>query len=100
MHTRHMCTYDTVLVKSPTLRHFILHKTVKQSKQIGEKKLSRNQTWHSLYLPFTENENIRIFNISVEAGQHAGNQKQDFYNTFICTKKCTNTDTHTRPKTD
>lgn len=87
MHTRHTCTYDTVLVKSPTLRHFILHKTVKQSKQIGEKKLSRNQTWHSLYLPFTENENIRIFNISVEAGQHAGNQKAGLLQYFYLYKE-------------
>lgn len=103
MHTRHMCTYDTVLVKSPTLRHLSCIKTFKQSKQIGGRKCLANQTRHSSYLPFTEYaESITIFNISVEAGQHAGNQKQDFYNTFICTEKCTNTDMHTtdRKQTD
>lgn len=80
------------VVKSPTLRHLSCIKTFKESKQVGIRKCLTNQTQHSSYLLFTENtESIRIFNIGVEAG----NQKQDFYNTSICTNKCTNTDTHT-----
>lgn len=55
--------------------------------------MSLNQTWHSLYLPFTENMKK---NNSVKSVKHACSQKQNFYNAFICTKKkCTNTDMHT-----